>query len=72
MTLPSITNDTLVALMHNDGWDFYETWRGTFADFCASNEFEDREVDEIEWSLTQFHRFEGGGGALAGFALVVL
>jgi hypothetical protein len=73
MTMPTITNDTLVALLTDDGSGTWpETWRGSFADFCASNKFEDEEIGEIEHSLTQFHRFEGGGGALAGFALVVL
>jgi hypothetical protein len=72
MSLPAITNDTLVALLHNDGVDPFETWRGTFADVCASNKFEDEEIVEIEHALTQTHYFEGGGGALAGFVLVVL
>ena len=61
----TITNDTLVNL--NDG-----EWIGTFADFCASNEFEDDEVAEIEAGLSADGVFEGGGGALAEFALKMI
>lgn len=59
-----ITNDTIVVLNHGE-------WRGTFADFCASNKFEDEEIDAIEDDLEVFGTFEGGSGALAGFTLSV-
>lgn len=61
----AITNDTIVDL--NDG-----EWIGSFADFCASNKFEDDEVAEIEAALNADGVFEGGGGALAEFALKVV
>lgn len=57
----SVTNETSVIL---DG-----EWSGPFADFCASNKFEDEEIAEIETALNQSGVFEGGGGALAGFTL---
>lgn len=59
-----ITNETIVVL--NDG-----EWTGPFADFCASNKFEDEEVDAIEADLEIWGVFEGGGGALASFKLSV-
>jgi hypothetical protein len=61
----AITNDTVVDL--NDG-----EWIGTFADFCASNKFEDDEIAEIETALNAGGVFEGGGGALAEFSLKVV
>lgn len=63
-TTDLITNETIVVL--NDG-----EWKGTFADFCASNKFEDEEVDAIEEDLEIFGVFKGGGGALAGFTVSV-
>jgi hypothetical protein len=57
-----MTNDQRVIL--NDG-----EWEGTFADFCASNKFEDDEIAEIETALDCDGVFEGGGGALAEFKL---
>lgn len=59
-----MTNETIVVL--NDG-----EWRGPFADFCASNKFEESEIDAIEEDLDVFGVFEGGGGALAEFKLSV-
>jgi hypothetical protein len=62
----AITNETEVALINEDG---SVEWTGPFADFCASNRFEDDEIAEIEAGLQRDGEFVGGGGALAGFRL---
>lgn len=59
-----INNDTIVDL--NDG-----EWIGPFADFCASNKFDDGEIAMIEAALNAKGVFEGGGGAMAEFTLKV-
>ena len=41
-----ITNETEVSLNNDE-------WIGPFADFCASNKFEDEEIAEIEAALNQ-------------------
>lgn len=45
-----ITNDTEIALIIEPG---KVEWEGPFADFCASNKFEDGEIAEIEEALNR-------------------
>ena len=59
MTYP-VTNDTEVELVNHDG--SIEFWTGPFADFCASNKFEDDEIAKIETGLHEDGEFIGGVG----------
>lgn len=65
-TIKPITNDTEVALIIVPG---KIEWQGPFADFCASNKFEDGEIAQMERCLNRRGSFIGGIGGGGSYEL---
>ena len=65
-----LDGQTEVQLSHDD----FKTieWEGPFEDFCASNKFDDGEMEELEYYLSNEGQFVDGGGAMAGFRLRIV
>jgi hypothetical protein len=67
-----VTADTIVSLHPDDGTEVWaETWRGTLSDFIASNDMEADEAAEITKALNHDGVYDGGGGAVPEFCLMV-